>query len=188
MNEVVVLHEDFKRLHNILWDKEHIERYGTALAGFVDVQYKKVLLLAAVSRFEQDMTDAISQLLQDELVNDHPLEVFVRNAAIDRKFYSWFTWTEDNEKGVHRFFSLFGKKFGKYARDRLNSNDCLKRSAGCFIRLGNLRNKLVHRDFAVYSMEETSAKDIYDRYHEAKEFVAWVPDVLRTYISEIRRL
>lgn len=183
---VETLHHDFARLRGVLLEPDKIEQYSPiTLVTFVDEQYKKALLLAAVSHFEQRMTAAMRLLLQDELVSGHPLGVLVYNAAINRKFYSWFSWTEDNEKGVNRFFGLFGGEFGTYARNRINADDDLKQSAGSFIRLGNLRNKLVHRDFADYYMNET-AEDIYCWYRKSIKFVDWVPNVLRSYIDDIQ--
>lgn len=183
---VETLYKDFAHLRNVLLEPDNVEQHSPiALAAFVDEQYKKALLLAAVSRFEQKITEAIELLLQDELVNGHPLAVLVYNAAIDRKFYSWFSWKEDNEKGVNMFFGLFGREFGVYARNRISADFTLRQSAGSFIRLGNLRNKLVHQDFADYSMNET-VEEIYRWYQESIEFVDWVPEVLRSYINEIQ--
>lgn len=184
---IETLYKDFAHLRNVILKPDNnTEPYSPiALAAFVDEQYTKSLLLAAVSRFEQEMTEAINLLLQDELVNSRPLGVFVYKAAIDRKFYSWFSWAENNEKGVNSFFALFGTEFRTYARSRISADDDLRQAAGSFIRLGNLRNKLVHRDFAGYSMNET-ANDIYCWYREAIIFVDWVPSALRSCINEIQ--
>lgn len=126
------------------------------------------------------------------MFNGHPLQELVYSATMRRKFHSWFTWDvkdaksiTDKTKGVNTFFGLFGNRYSTNAKKRLNADEDLKQAAGSFIHLGYLRNNLVHRDFATYTMKGMTVKDIYDLYQDAEKFVDWALENLQLYIGEL---
>jgi hypothetical protein len=61
---------------------------------------------------------------------------------------------------------------------RVKESDRLRSSVQAFLEVGNERNKLVHQDFATFSMEKT-LDEIYGLYQNALVFVDFLPLALR---------
>ena len=57
-------------------------------------------------------------------------------------------------------------------------SDELKQSIKAFLEIGNVRNQLVHQNFASFSLEKTAA-EIYALYKCALYFVDLIPTRLR---------
>ena len=80
----------------------------------------------------------------------------------------------------NRFFGLFGTSFQQSMKKEVRENKDLEHSIGAFIEIGRDRNRLVHEDFASFSLEKTS-QEIYDLYRSALKFVDWFPIEIRRF-------
>ena len=65
-------------------------------------------------------------------------------------------------------------------REKVRGNKDLENSIGAFIEIGRDRNRLVHENFASFSLEKTS-KEIYGLYRSALKFVDWFPVEIRRF-------
>ena len=68
-------------------------------------------------------------------------------------------------------------------KEIVNKDTDLSSSISAFIEIGRERNRLIHQDFASFSLEKTS-DEIYVLYRTALRFVEWFPDAIRYYCSE----
>ena len=171
---VDVLHREFAELIAFLDGNQEISMRDTA-----DGNFRKALLLAAASYFEQLLTEAVGGFVQEVTSSDHVVTWLIRNRVVERQYHTWFDWTARN---ANRFFSMFGESFGRRVKDAVNRNDDLSSSIRAFLELGRERNRLVHQNFGSFSLEKTSS-EIYETYRSATRFVEWFPQALRTYSS-----
>jgi hypothetical protein len=100
---------------------------------------------------------------------------FVRNKAIARQYHNWFGWEENN---ANKFFALFGSEFRSQMNLLVKSSDDLDAAVRAFLEIGSERNKLVHQDYATFSLEKT-LDEIYALYLRALPFIEQLPNSLR---------
>lgn len=137
--------------------------------------FRKALILAAASYFEHRVSSCVLEFV-DERANGSGLVVaFVKNKAVSRQYHTWFKWDDTN---ANQFFGLFGSDFKQKMVDRIKESEELKRSVRAFLEVGNERNKLVHQDFASFSLEKT-LEEIYELYSLALLFVEGLSTFLR---------
>jgi hypothetical protein len=84
-------------------------------------------------------------------------------------------WDEAN---ANQFFSMFGAGFKSTMSRRVKESEELRASVVAFLEVGNERNKLVHQDYATFSMEKT-LDEIYELYQKATRLVDCLPTALR---------
>ena len=144
-----------------------------------DGNFRKSLLLAAASHFEQRLTHAVVFFVQEVTSSDHVLTWLIRKRVVERQYHTWFDW---NSRNANRFFSMFGESFGRHMKSVVDEDDDLSSSIQAFMEIGRERNRIVHQDFGSFSLEKTSA-EIYETYRSATKFVEWFPDALRKYRS-----
>ena len=176
MAETVVdrLYRDFNDLVAYLDKAQEI-----SLRSAVDENFRKVLLLAAASYFERQITDELLAFVKEKANGNVPTISFVRNKAISRQYHTFFDWSQTS---ANQFFSLFGDGFKKYMQERVDTDDQLQRGVKAFLEIGRERNRLVHQDFASFTLEKT-ANEIYENYQYARVFVEKIPLDLRTWSS-----
>ena len=169
------MYEEFTRLDDLLTEND------LSLSLSVKQHFGKTLLLAAASHFEARLTKTVRDFSEASLISrDHPLVGFVEQQATAREYFRWFDWKGRNARS---FFGLFGAKFAARAREIVDDNAELGESIQAFLVIGRERNRLVHGDFASFSMNDT-ADQIYRRYSIARMFVDWVPEILRQVANE----
>ena len=168
------MYEEFTRLDELLTGND------LSLGLSMKQHFSKTLLLAAASHFEARLTETVRDFSEASLISrDHPLVGFVEQATA-RDYYRWFDWKGRNARS---FFGLFGAKFAARAKEIVDDNTELGESIQAFLVIGRERNRLVHGDFARFSMNDT-ADQIYRRYSIARTFVDWVPEILRQVANE----
>lgn len=146
-----------------------------SLAVAAGDSFRKALILAAASYFEHRVSSCVLEFV-DERANGSGLVVaFVKNKAVSRQYHTWFKWDDTN---ANQFFGLFGSDFKQKMVDRIKESEELKRSVRAFLEVGNERNKLVHQDFASFSLEKT-LEEIYELYSLALLFVEGLSTFLR---------
>jgi len=136
---------------------------------------RKSLLLAAASHFEHKVTSVVADFVREAARGSVLVEQFVRNKAIARQYHTWFNW---NDKNANQFFGFFGQEFQTLMVSRMKSHDDLRLSVKAFLELGNERNRLVHQDYASFSLEKTM-EEIYALYKKSLLFVTDLPVALR---------
>lgn len=137
--------------------------------------FRKVLLLAAASYFEHRVCECVLEFVRQRSSGSVLVTNFVRNKAIARQYHTWFHWSDTN---ANQFFSLFGTGFRSEMINRVKASEELRAGVEAFLELGNERNKLVHQDYATYSLEKT-LDEIYVLYRSALSFVEQLPGSLR---------
>lgn len=136
---------------------------------------RKSLLLAAASHYEQRITSAVTDFVREASGGSCIVEQFVRNKAIARQYHTWFKWDDNN---ANHFFGLFGHEFRALMVSRVKEREDLQLSVRSFLELGNERNRLVHGDYATFTLEKTM-EEIYSLYIQGLLFVSDLPDALR---------
>lgn len=96
------------------------------------------------------------------------------NKAIHRQYHSYFDWSSRN---ANSFFGLFGTDVKARWRMASSEDPDLKASMQSFLVLGEMRNRLVHGDFATFQLDST-LEEVYNLYVVAKSFVVRLPDYL----------
>jgi len=133
--------------------------------------FRKALLLAAASYFEDRVCNAVLEFIRERAKGSILIENFVRNKAIARQYHSWFAWEGNN---ANQFFALFGAEFRTLMGARVKDSGELHSSVRAFLELGNERNRLVHQNYATFAMEKT-LDEVYDLYQRSRAFVEALP-------------
>lgn len=139
-----------------------------------DDNLKKVLLLSAASYFEDEIKDIILSFVEKNSDDNLMIKSFVKNKAVERQYHTYFDWETRN---ANRFFSLFGEEFKDQAKEDVKNNSKLEKSIRAFLEIGNLRNELVHGNFAVFPIEKT-VEEIYELYRSAHQFIDYLSSKL----------
>lgn len=139
---------------------------------------RKALLLSVASHFEHRLTGCLKQLCM--MAKNPLLTEFAINKAVSRQYHALFQW---KEKNLNSFFGLFGSEFRQRMTASVKTDLKLDQSIKAFLELGNLRNQLVHQDYATFPLEKTS-DEIYQLYLDALYFVEAFPERLDEFIIQ----
>lgn len=149
-----------------------------SLRSSADENFRKALLLATASYFEHKICDDLVLFAAESSCNCQVLVNFLRNKAIERQYHTFFGWKE--ARNANSFFGLFGDDFKQHMKGLVDSDDQLRQSIKAFLQLGQDRNRLVHQNYAAFTLEKT-AQEIYELYETATAFVESFPTYLREY-------
>lgn len=138
-----------------------------SLRVFVDSNFRKSLLLASASHFEREVTELILECATSK-TDDQKIIHFIKNKALSRQYHTLFNW---EAKNCNSFLGLFGDDFKDHFVQIISSNNNLEKSVKDFLEIGRERNRLVHQNYATYSLEKT-AREIYDLHTSAKYFLS----------------
>lgn len=145
----------------------------------VDGGFRKVLILSAASYFETHLTDNLIRIFSDITNDSEPMVEFLKNKGISRQYHSFFQWENRN---ANNFFGLFGPSFKQHMQSQVTSDPAFDSSIKSFLELGQLRNKLVHLNFANFPLDKT-VDEIYALYTDAQKFVEAFPLKLREFLE-----
>ena len=162
-------YKEFKEMIDYLETNKEI-----SLKIVADDNLKKVLLLSAASYFEDEIKDIILSFVDENSNDNSMIKSFVKNKAVERQYHRYFDWSAKN---ANKFFSLFGEEFKKRASGDVKDNSELEESIRAFLEIGNLRNELVHGNFAVFPIEKT-VEEIYELYRSAHQFIDYLSSKL----------
>lgn len=137
-----------------------------------DDQFKKVLVLSIASYFEHTISDILLSYVKHYTNNNERLIFFMKKKGIDRQYHTFFKWDGNN---ANQFFSLFGDSFKKDAERASKENPILKTAISAFLTLGNMRNEMVHENFASFYLDKTF-EEVYRMYNLALPFLAFVKE------------
>jgi hypothetical protein len=152
-----------------------------SLQNSVDDNYRKALVIAAASYYEMRVRELIITLVHDRTAGDELLVAFVKQKAIERQYHTFFNW---EQRSGGQFFGMFGPGFKDHMKNVLKAEGDLASSVGAFIELGELRNRLVHQDFASFPLDKT-ADEIFALYETARLFVETLQSRFRTYTEKL---
>ena len=144
----------------------------------IDATFCKTLLLSAASYFETRLSRTVIEAFSEGINNSDALIEFVRNKAVERRYHDWFDWNSSN---ANKFFRAFGNGFQSFMADRIQSNESRRESIEAFMEMSNLRNQLVHQNFAAFALDKT-VDEVFDLYKNALAFVDTFPNDLKEYI------
>ena len=169
-------YNDSKELFDYLMGKGEI-----SFATYIDNVYKKVLVLSAASYFESVISKRILQYANEVSGRDKRIVKLIENKVIERQYHTLFDW---KAKNTNAFWKLFGEETKEKARSTIDKDEELKSAEQSFIGMGQLRNLLVHENFAEYDVNLT-VEEIYSKYRSACSFVLFIstvlsPDFLKT--------
>ena len=135
----------------------------------------KVMLLATASHLEVALQELILEYFREITDNRDCAVAFVEKKAVLRQFHTYFSWDSGN---ANSFFALFGNDF-KVAMTALQQADSdFAVAVKDFVAIGSLRNRLVHQNYAAFTMEST-ADEIWRMYESALRFIERLPLLLR---------
>ncbi len=166
------LYREFKDVIDCLDETE------VSLRSIAGDAFRKNLLLAAFSHFEQEIKSCVMRIVEKNSESDVVTE-FVRNKAVERQFHTYFGWGGNN---ANSFFGLFGQGFKSHMDRRVREEEEYRQAIRAFLELGNDRNRLVHQDFGTYPLEKTS-EEIYSHYRKARLFVESLESCFDEYVQ-----
>lgn len=158
---------------------DYLESAGeVSLQSSADESFRKILLLSAASYFEHRVTRIILEFVEERANSDALVLGLIRKKAIDRQYHTYFDWSGKN---ANSFFSLFGPAFAEHMKELIKTDEGLRGAIQAFLELGDLRNQLVHQNFASFSLEKT-VKEIFELFESARSFIDCLPERLRDHI------
>ena len=179
------------RIEELWRDQQALTEYlssraeGT-LSGRVDEVFTKTLIIAAASFFETELTDMIVALFRRPLEDFDELVEFVKNFAMRRRYFQLFDWGTEGRPApnANHFYRLFGNDFTAFMQRRIQEDDGLANSISAFLEIGNMRNYIVHNDYADVTINRTG-KEVYNLYTDAMKFLYEFPQAVRDFEAEI---
>lgn len=149
--------------------------------------FRKILILSCGSYFEAEITQLLKEYSSKCSQGDHRLSNFIYNQAICGRYYSLFDWGKQNDpcgagSNANKFYKLFGDEFTSEIKADLNmdptslgtSKEDTNNSVKEFIKIGHLRNIVVHSNFAEYIYEQHTPEEIYSIYKNATLFIDYI--------------
>ncbi len=150
-----------------------------SLKSMADDNFRKALLLSSASFFEYKITGIVIDFITESSSSNALVISFVKNRAVNRQYHKWFSW---NDKNANSFFALFGSDFKSYMVSKVKEDSELKEAIVAFLELGNERNRLVHQNYATFTLEKNS-EEIYNQYKKALYFLNFFSTSLREFLK-----
>ena len=139
------------------------DRSPSGLAA-LNRSFHKVVLIAAASNLEARVKRTVRDLFETE--GRFELGTFVDKAVMARSYHTLFSWNDGKATG---FFTSFGDACSERFKQRLKNDEVFRTEHDAFMRLGSLRNQLVHQDYATFTLE-TTPEELIGLYRYAIQF------------------
>ncbi len=127
-------------------------RGEVSLAQTAQNTFAKSLAIAAASQFENALRDTVVRGITARTESDEYVLKFCHRKGIDRQYHTWFRWEDGN---ANVFFSLFGSDFLQSANALMNGDPEYREAMKSFVKIGHLRNLIVHNDFLTVVINDT---------------------------------
>lgn len=147
-----------------------------SLQSDVNKYFTKILVLSAASYFEEQIQTILVEFVSAASSKDPLVTSFLKKKAINRQYHTYFNWTGKN---ANSFFTLFGDEFKRKLEAEIKADAKLDKSVKAFLEIGDLRNRLVHNNFAAYSLNPKTSDEIFKLYEEAVNFINLVKEKLK---------
>lgn len=165
MTIIDTLNSELKSIINFLDDSKQ-----PSLSSDVDRHLKKVILLSAASYFEHLIQEMLISFISKSCGKTEAT-YFLKNKAINRQYHTFFAW---DAKNANKFLSLFGDDFKKKVENEINQDDDLQKAMKAFLEIGQLRNTMVHSNFASFDITNKTTDEIFQLYNSSKKFVTFL--------------
>lgn len=142
----------------------------TSFATDAKANLTKNLILGTASYYETVICELIRDVAKRYSGDNEYICTLVEQKAIKRQYHTFFNWDGNN---ANQFFALFGEAFSAKARTSARENRELDEGIKAFLRLGNLRNELVHINFLTYEVKQIP-EDVIDLYRKAERFIEFL--------------
>ena len=152
-----------------------LETKELSLSQDAEQMLQKNLPLAGASYCEQHVCEMLRAFVDSKSGNCIELRSLIESTAIKRQYHTMFDWEANN---VNKFLSLFGQDFKKKIATELAASVELTKASKDFLELGNLRNCIVHQNYATYVMEK-SAAEIFELFKNAVKFIDYLKQNLK---------
>ena len=176
------------RVEGLLRDHRELVEYlelanSLLLRDRAESAFAKTLLIAAASYFEVSLTQVITDLYLEMTQGVEELAEFVKRQAIGRRFAQLFQWGNEESPGrnANSFYILFGEGFSAHMKERVRDDRDFDESVKAFLEIGNLRNQMVHENYADFQLNKT-VEEVYSLYTRATRFVDEFPEAIRQFI------
>lgn len=143
------------------------QRQEISFASQFDSTFKKDLLLASASYFEEEVCRIVQAFVERKAGGDECIVSLVKQKVIKRQYHTYFEW---EGKNANKFFGMFGESFQKILKQKVINDPTLDTAIKAFLELGNMRNCLVHQNYAIYPINKT-AEEVYALYQKAAVFI-----------------
>ena len=145
-----------------------LEQNEISLLSDLNKHFRKILILSASSYFEHKITDLLSNFV-NEKSGDERIVNFLLEGVIKQKYHTLFKWSSRDKPQDHKLFTLFGEGKKEIVSEIKENNELLER-VKAFIEIGELRNILVHSNFAEYNYTEKTTDEIFTLFQTAELF------------------
>ena len=154
------------------------------LQSRVEDAFSKTLIIAAASYFETRLSQSIVELYYETTREADALAQFVKKQAIGRRFAQLFEWGNEGRtsQNANSFYRKFGPEFKSYMEGKVREDISLDQSVKAFLEIGNLRNQMVHGNYADFQLSKT-VDEVFDLYRKATNFVERFPAAIREFIE-----
>lgn len=146
------------------------------LAQDAEQMLQKNLPLAAASYFEHQVTNILQNFVNAKSNNCSELASLFDQKVIKRQYHTLFDWEKSN---VNKFLSLFGETFKVARAAEITENPILTQAAKDFLIIGNMRNCIVHQNYAAY-VTDKSSEEIFNLFLSAEKFVVHLKRVMNS--------
>lgn len=148
-----------------------LDKHGeVSLRAVADDDLRKMLILSAASYFESEIIRAIRKLCVRMTHGSPELDLFVYKKALARQYHTLFDWESNN---VNKLIGFFGDEYRTEFLKAMRATDGMDECSEAFVELGALRNRLVHMNYATFTVDKT-AKEIYELFEKAKRFAEFL--------------
>ena len=144
-------------------------------ALFLSREIRKVLLVSCASYFESEICKAIDEFVHERSAGCPAVCAVVRDKVTSRDYFKLFEWKSSN---ANKFFASFGEAVRSRFEAAAKADEELKDSVRAFLTVGLDRNRLVHDNYASFTLEATP-EELLERFELAYKFVESVPAHLR---------
>ena len=148
------------------------ESHQLSYAIALEREVSKALVLGAASYFEKRITTFIAAMTTH--LGDTRVTALVRLKAIKRQYHTYFAW---DKRKLGPFKTLFGDIVADALKKLTREHPTFKLDQDAFLEIGQLRNVLVHSNFATHTLDGTTEEWI-TKYKSASRFVDCVEALL----------
>ncbi len=166
------------RLYNEFKAVAEIGSTNLSVSTTLSENFPKILVISAASEFETRIVTLLLELGKRSGLSEGFVE-FVNAQALNRRYHTLFSWEKDNYKATNTFFRLFGNALQKVQNAKFQADEALCKAAADFIKIGRLRNEIVHKNYANYNLELT-VDEVFHLYSNAEVFLSHI----RTFLGE----
>ena len=164
-------YQNFQDLINDLSSRGEV-----SLKNDADNNFKKILIIVAASYFENEVIGIIKNFVKFNSNNNVLISTFISKRALERRYHELFDW---ESKNANKFLGFFGDDFRKECDEDIKRDEELNKAIKDFMETGEIRNKLIHKNFGIYTIDITS-DEIYSKYKSSINFVEFLKEKFKS--------